>query len=68
MDDQVGEIATNENFTRQKTSQFINKHAAIRTTNQKILRQLLRSKFFEKIGIPCRNSYSPFAVLLKYML
>jgi hypothetical protein len=67
MNDYVGNITMNKDFTRGKTNNLISRNPRIRTTNPKILRGLLSCQALEVIRIMISKTIHPGLIILKKM-
>ena len=65
MDDDVGDVTVDEQFTRRHTQQFIGRHAAVRAADPQVFRGLLRSEGLEKAGVFFHHRRRPVAVAFK---
>src|SRR5688572_14860337 len=51
VNDHIGDIAMNENFTRSKANNLIRRHTAVRAANPEIFGILLRGEFGKKVRL-----------------
>jgi hypothetical protein len=63
----VGYVAVNEQLTGQEIHDFIGRHAAVRTTDPQVLRDLLQGELLKKIRLPGQYFFRPDSVIFKQM-
>lgn len=64
-DDDVGDVAVDENLTGCEAGDLVGGHAAVRTTNPEVLGALLVGEFAEKLWIVGVDIGGPLAVALE---
>jgi hypothetical protein len=65
VDNQVGNIAVDEQFTRQKADDLISRDATIRTSDPKVVRKLLARECREELRITGVNAVGPSTIVIK---
>jgi hypothetical protein len=63
MDDDVGDVAVDENFAGQKADDFVGRHAAVGAADPEVFRILLAGEFLEKLRVALRDFGRPSFVL-----
>src|SRR5271165_2381029 len=68
MDDDVADIAVDEDFAGNQPNDLVSRHTAVGATDPKIMRQLLLCQRGKEAGLPRLRLCGPGAVLFKKLL
>ena len=65
VDDEIGDVAVDEQFARRQPNDLIRGHAAVRATNPQIFRRLLTRQFAKKFRVVLPDPAGPGFVIFE---